>query len=1349
MDDDDDWLFEDPALLKQLESVENYNQKSFINSSNRKFNNSKTAAVQSVAAHNAQPFHNSKVTNSKQSTAHHNNHTNQQGPKQMSIEAAFGNWNASAKLNTTETSHATVIDLTSENNSRTDSTSNNSTRQMINNPAMHLTSANSQNRVKQPIAAPSRSSVSTVSQMVSLRYNSQVPHSIDREAMRAWVYPMNYPKRQYQFNILHTCLFHNTLVCLPTGLGKTFIAAVLMFNFWRWFTRGKVIFMAPTKPLVAQQKEACFKITGLSQLDTVELTGTIDAELRREEWRTKRVFFITPQILQNDLKNGVCKSDDIVCIVIDEAHKATGNYAYCECVKLIEKTNAFFRVLALSATPGSDKSAVQSVIENLNIARIELRTEESMDLREYIHARKKDVIVVQLNDFIKKCLQTMQEQVLKPFLTRLKNRGAVRDDNPNMVSKFGLVEGRKGWRFRNLRNNRGGNSNNGYIEGDFAVCISLSHAIDLLIRHGITPFYKYCAETAGMINSEDGGGSASKGIKGQLRKCAEFMTIMNDLKAEMTKPTYLGHPKLNHLEAVVLEHFTSFNDSEHGLHDGGQANTRVMIFSEYRDSVEDIVCILNKHEPLLRTMSFVGQASKKSKGLTQKEQLQVVEKFKSGGYNVLVATCIGEEGLDIGEVDLIICYDTQSSPIRMLQRMGRTGRKRSGRIVTLVTAGKEEAQVKKVENTYKEVQRIIAESKLDLYTDDVRMVPGDIKPVVDEKILVIPEYQKPAGKKLTSKKSSTTADSKINKRDIFTDVEWRVYSQLYMQPNSVSVDLDRIMRQKIPVHAYRSKSGTSSLNEMYIEMKEKFVSIETGDDITGSQWMRQVAKVVEVGETSNLLPRRRKSRIIKEMVDEESFIADDDNELPTMNDVAAGRPVARVETDDDFYNRIGTCYISPIFQIEDTIDNADLLITTEKKMPSIRTDMPYQDCINVVKESKSFIDQLKAFNSLARQYENVPEKVDDLPHFEFRDDECALDIVVEQTPIFKLPEAKVKSATPSRASRASAPSVHDNSYSFVSFDDDLMLLEEGVNHDVDFNNNDAKASSEYDDGFLMDDDGLSQLFKKPRIQPAVSAKPKPIKNTKKSKPVAISVPSSDIEDDDFACSTGKGRSARTSNQSSPLFKKPSNKPPTRRILNSSPDKSLVVTDIQFIDDSPVKRMPTPRKPLKHAKRTKSKFIDAEVSGTDSDAIEDEDEEYSSSLDGWIKKSQLTSPVSGKTASSAVQPTYVPHGVYKMKLNAPLSQRLQRGELRYIWAADGDRDDDGDDDVSDEDLDSFVVDDEDVEYDSQEEEGRDKSGISLTAHMTSSCSSSPDRSTNANNCGRRNLKPKRRLVRRLS
>ena len=101
----------------------------------------------------------------------------------------------------------------------------------------------------------------------------EVIPGFDLEAGNVWIYPTNYPIRNYQYDIVEQALYKNTLVTLPTGLGKTFIAAVVMYNFYRWYPQGKVIFMAPTKPLVAQQIEACFNIMGIPQSDTAEMTG--------------------------------------------------------------------------------------------------------------------------------------------------------------------------------------------------------------------------------------------------------------------------------------------------------------------------------------------------------------------------------------------------------------------------------------------------------------------------------------------------------------------------------------------------------------------------------------------------------------------------------------------------------------------------------------------------------------------------------------------------------------------------------------------------------------------------------------------------------------------------------------------------------------------------------------------------------------------------------------------------------------------------------------------------------------------------------------------------------------------
>jgi len=209
----------------------------------------------------------------------------------------------------------------------------------------------------------------------------------------------------------------------------------------------------------------------------------------------------------------------------------------------------------------------------------------------------------------------------------------------------------------------------------------------------------------------------------------------------------ISHPKIAKLREVVLEHFQRFDHKE----------TRIIIFSQYRNSVCEIAAVLHAHKPIVRVMEFVGQSDaehtpgrgggkngeekatkrKGKKGLTQKEQMEVVRRFRDGGYNVLVATCVGEEGLDIGEVDLIICFDVSKSPIRMVQRMGRTGRKRDGRIVVLVTQGKEEGAYLSCLSNKKSISKaIVDKNKLRTsFVKSPRMVPRGVEPEVRHLLL--------------------------------------------------------------------------------------------------------------------------------------------------------------------------------------------------------------------------------------------------------------------------------------------------------------------------------------------------------------------------------------------------------------------------------------------------------------------------------------------------------------------------------------------------------------------------------------------------------------------------------------
>ena len=190
------------------------------------------------------------------------------------------------------------------------------------------------------------------------------------------------------------------------------------------------------------------------------------------------------------------------------------------------------------------------------------------------------------------------------------------------------------------------------IEGDFALSISLYHAYELLLQHGMRSFYQFLSHTF------SGGQSRAKM---EVMRSPEFGRIMRTLQEKlgqgsvpdnpvMTKSSrhspgdgvsshfFYSHPKLVKLEEVVLGHFRKFQEqsSSSAVNPGGPVNTRVMIFSQYRESVQEIADMLSQHVPLVRVMSFVGHSGKSSsKGLTQKEQTEV---------------CVARDYLDVSRI---------------------------------------------------------------------------------------------------------------------------------------------------------------------------------------------------------------------------------------------------------------------------------------------------------------------------------------------------------------------------------------------------------------------------------------------------------------------------------------------------------------------------------------------------------------------------------------------------------------------------------------------------------------------------------------------------------------------------
>lgn len=556
-------------------------------------------------------------------------------------------------------------------------------------------------------------------------------HKLDPEAIKTWVYPTNLGTiRDYQFNIVARGLFHNLLVALPTGLGKTFIAATIMLNYFRWTTDAQIVFVAPTKPLVAQQVDACFHICGIPRSATTMLIGGVIPALRAEEWASKRVFFMTPQTLVKDLNHGYADPKKIVLLVVDEAHRATGAYAYVEAVTFLRRFNNSFRVLALTATPGADIEAVQKVIDGLDISRVEIRTERSLDIVKYIHHRRVEKHVFKDSDEIQMCKE-LYVQALQPTVNKVAGLNAFYSKDPLDITPYGVTLARQRWAQDARR--RATPAQKGMVESAFKILGSISQGMELLKYYGIGSFYVKMKE---FKEPQTKGNSKTKE---SVYNSDAFKKLMVRLETWTGNENFVGHPKLEFLQQAILDHFVNTGDGSGN--DTAATKTRIMVFTHFRDSAEEIVGVLRRHQPMIRPRVFVGQSSgKNSEGMNQKEQLDVIAKFKAGTFNTLVATSIGEEGLDIGDLDLIVLYDSKASPIRMLQRMGRTGRKREGKVIFLQMEGKEENDANKAKDSYETMQELIAEGSRFNFHDEIsrRILPRNVQPVVERRVIEIP-----------------------------------------------------------------------------------------------------------------------------------------------------------------------------------------------------------------------------------------------------------------------------------------------------------------------------------------------------------------------------------------------------------------------------------------------------------------------------------------------------------------------------------------------------------------------------------------------------------------------------------
>ena len=461
--------------------------------------------------------------------------------------------------------------------------------------------------------------------------------------------------RQYQQRIFETARNSNTLVVLPTGLGKTLIGLLLAVERIKKFPGSKILFLAPTRPLAEQHLKTFKKNLRELFADLQLFTGSVKAKKRQKIFQTAEIIFSTPQCIANDLNAGLYSLQDVSLLIIDEAHRCLKNYDYTKVVEFYKKQANKQRILGLTASPGSNKENVKEICKHLDVQEIELRTRDSEDVRPYLQELNfKRVDVPFPEEFIE--IKILLKRIYDTKVEELRNRKLLFGP----ATKVTLLQLQK-----RLAAMVGGRNFNAMLGMSTAAqAIKLSHALELLETQTLSGLKDYFEDLVKQANEKK-----SKGVQ-RLVKEKEFLAAKMSLENLLSKG--FEHPKIAETAAIIEN---QFNENE---------NSKVIVFTQFRNTALKIIGGLKGIEKV-KASTFFGQAKKNNTGYSQKEQKEVLEKLNSGEINFLVATSIGEEGLDISEVSVVIFYEPIPSAIRKIQRTGRTARLSPGKLFILVT----------------------------------------------------------------------------------------------------------------------------------------------------------------------------------------------------------------------------------------------------------------------------------------------------------------------------------------------------------------------------------------------------------------------------------------------------------------------------------------------------------------------------------------------------------------------------------------------------------------------------------------------------------------------------------------
>ena len=483
--------------------------------------------------------------------------------------------------------------------------------------------------------------------------------------------------RAYQLDAVNESLAGSMLLVLPTAAGKTAVAWMLIAE--KLIEKvGKILFIAPTVALVNQHLKGINKILALKEIEPISITGQNMANKRAEMWISSRIVIATPQVVRNDIINGILSIEEYSLVIFDEAHHCTGEHAMAQVGRLYNSKSQNPLILGMTASPGSNISQVEEICKNLNLERIHLRTPEDPMISEYLSNLEVQEIKVNVPEEI---IVLTNPLILwqKGIVDRERRLGIY--IMPGEINHIGLSNAMD--RAKKAIN-RGKKSAYSSIS-QIGIAMRLHHLINHMLCQGTAASREFLNR---LENEND-----NKSVRNFMRDVR-----IQKLLVEIKKKNEI-HSKVGAVRRLVRERLRRNLDS------------KIIIFASFRDTISVLDEAMGDLKDA-RAIQFIGQTNRSSgEGLKPKEQIKRLEEFRNGSANILISTSVGEEGLDIPTADLVIFYEPVSSETRTIQRRGRTGRQREGEIIVLIAEGTRDenarsAALKREKNMHKVVQRV-------------------------------------------------------------------------------------------------------------------------------------------------------------------------------------------------------------------------------------------------------------------------------------------------------------------------------------------------------------------------------------------------------------------------------------------------------------------------------------------------------------------------------------------------------------------------------------------------------------------------------------------------------------------